>query len=313
MSQNPFQKLYALDTLQFGRKFSLIVADKTGDGLELGGLKVIFKCGKNEKQTPNQAEVRIYNLAQEVVQKIKNKFTRITLQAGYKNSFGVIYDGQIRETREGKEHGTDTFLDIAAGDGLEVYNYAIVNQTLEGATQEDQIQAAYNTMEGIGLGYVSPNESTPLPRGKVMFGQARNYLRNSAKNIGADWSIQDRQLLVLKKSEALPGEVIILTSKSGLIGTATRTIAGIIGRCLINPNIKIGSRIKIDEQHVLDYLLPNTSIFASINKRPNTNRDGIYRVISILIDGDTKTGPWYINFEAVDFDESAETGMQIKV
>ena len=302
-----------LKELQFGRKFSLIVADKTGAGLELDGLKAIFKCSKNENQAPNKAEIRIYNLAQETVNQIQDEFTQTTLQAGYKNSFGVIFDGQIKQTREGKEHGTDSFLDIAAGDGIENYNYAIINQTLaSGAKQSDQIQASYQSLKNIGLGFITQDESNPLPRGKVMFGQVRNYLRNSAKNINATWSIQDRQLQVIKKTEALPEAPIILNSKSGLIGTAERTILGLKGQCLINPNIKIGSRLKIDEEHILDYLLPNTSIFAAVNKKPDVSRDGIYRVIALDIDGDTRVGPWYMNFNCVDYDESASTGFQIR-
>ncbi|MCK4883523.1 MAG: hypothetical protein KAS30_01505 [Candidatus Diapherotrites archaeon] len=297
------------DGLQYIRKFSLIVADATGQGLDLEGLKITFNISKSEAQTPNKATIRVYNLNPDTLTKIQNEFTRITLQAGYESNFGVIFDGEIKSTRKGKENGTDTFLDISAGDGDVAYNFAIVNQTLAaGSTQADQIQLAGLSMEqqGVSPGFIAEEDGASLPRGKVMYGQSREYLRKSTKNTDSTWSIQDNKLQVVKNTGFIAGQAVVLNSKSGLIGTPEVTEGGIKARCLLNPTLRIGARVKIAEKDIQEALLPDTDKEAPPNQMPSISKDGVYRILSIDFLGDTRGNDWYADFICVDIDEPTQ-------
>jgi len=303
--------------LQYIRKFNLLLADDSGQGLDFSGLKVVFSIKKTDHQTPNTADIRIYNLNQMTVEKAKKEFTRVVVQAGYESNFGVIFDGTVKQYRTGKENSTDTYLDISAGDGDVAYNYAVVNGTLHaGATQLEQIQLATLTMQqqgGIRPGFISNDiAGAPLARGKVMYGPARDYVRQSARSSGATWSIQDGKLQVLKTGELLPVQAVYLNSKTGLVGTPEQTNDGIKARCLLNPMLKIGSKIKINEASIQTAKLPDTTKDAAPNKMPSIAADGAYRILSIDFTGDTFGNDWYCDFICIDVDEAAPVKKQVK-
>ena len=105
---------------QFIRHCTLVVAGTSGEGLDLSQMRIGFDVKKTDAQTPNTAEIVVFNLSANTVKQIRKEFTRVILQAGYGENFGVIFDGNIKELVSGKE-GTDTTLSISAGDGDRAY------------------------------------------------------------------------------------------------------------------------------------------------------------------------------------------------
>ena len=304
-----------MSQLQYIRKCNLIVAGALGDGIDLSPMRIVFKTKKSDAQTPNTAEIRVYNLAPETVNKIRNEFTIVILQAGYESNYGTIFSGNIKQVRFGRENGTDTYIDIAAGDGDDAYNFSIINTTLAaGATQIDQIAVAGDVMagRGVGIGYITEIGSQALPRGKVMYGMARDYLRQSAKASETTWSVQDGLLQVVKLTETLPNQAIVLNSKSGIIGTPEQTNEGITVRCLLNPLLKISGKVMIDEKDVAEAKLPDTNTNAEANKPASIVNDGQYRVLTIEHNGDTRGNDWYSNIVCLDVDETAPINNQVK-
>lgn len=304
-----------MSQLQYIRKCNLIVAGALGDGIDLSPMRIVFKTKKSDAQTPNTAEIRVYNLAPETVNKIRNEFTIVILQAGYESNYGTIFSGNIKQVRFGRENGTDTYIDIAAGDGDDAYNFSIINTTLAaGATQIDQIAVAGDVMagRGVGVGYITEIGSQALPRGKVMYGMARDYLRQSAKASETTWSVQDGLLQVVKLTETLPNQAIVLNSKSGIIGTPEQTNEGITVRCLLNPLLKISGKVMIDEKDVAEAKLPDTNTNAEANKPASIVNDGQYRVLTIEHNGDTRGNDWYSNIVCLDVDETAPINNQVK-
>lgn len=300
--------------LQYIRRCNLIVAGASGEGLDLSGLRIKFKVKKSDAQTPNTAEIRVYNLAESTVRQIREEFTTITLQAGYEANFGVIFAGNIKQVRFGREGGTDTYIDIAAGDGDDAYNYAVVNTTLAaGARQSDQIQAAAGALaqRGVGQGFIADTGAQSLARGKVMYGMARDYLRQSAEASETTWSVQDGKLQFVKLTEVLPNQAVLLNSKTGLVGVPELTNEGVKARCLLNPLLKIGVRVKIDEADVAEAKLPSTGQTAAVNAGASIAQDGIYRLLVVEHSGDTFGNDWYSDLVCLNVDETAPTGQQV--
>jgi hypothetical protein len=181
-------------------------------------------------QTPSSADIRIYNLSDQTAQAIQNEFTRIVLQAGYEGSFGVIFDGQIKQVRRGRETQTDTYLDITAADGDSAYNFAFSAASLAaGSTPIDHFNAVAKDMEKHGLseGNLPELPGNALPRGKVIYGMSRDVMRNVARNTDTSWSIQDGKLTMIPQTAYVPGEIPVLTSATGVIGMPERTQNGI--------------------------------------------------------------------------------------
>lgn len=290
---------------QWLRKCSLVVAGGGGAGLELAELHVTFATKKGDVETPNSAEIRVYNLAEATASRIQKEFTRVVLQAGYAHNFGIIFDGNIRQRRTGRENGTDTWLEIIAADGDRAYNFATVNTTLAaGSKPEDRVKACQSAFaaKGAQAGYMPELPQEKLPRGKVMYGMARKHMRDAAETTDCSWSFQDGKMQMLKNAAYLPGEAVLLTHETGLVGTPEQTNEGIKVRCLLNPKLRIGGRIKLDNKSVQQ---AKTDLKLSAQRPPRLDADGFYRVLKVEFSGDTRGNDWYADLICIGFDDTS--------
>lgn len=319
---------------QFGRKASLLVLkpdSTTGEnfdnrtqrvlpsGLDLSEMHFTFKTTNADEEGPSNCIVRIYNLSDTTVETlIKYNYSRLVLQAGYESSFGVIFDGDIKQFRVGRENAKDSYLDILAADGDLGYSYAVVNTTLAAAqnTRANVIKATVNEFAkyGITVGDNLAETGGTLPRGKVMFGMARTFLRDAANTAGCTWSIQNGKIQIIPLTGYLPSEAVKLTSATGLIDVPEQTQLGVTAKCLLNPRIQVGGRIQIDNASIKQtikqsgqpgFQLPFNQ-WAGIQNFANVARDGFYRVYVAEHEGDTRGQAWYTNIIGLAIDNSSK-------
>lgn len=270
--------------LQYKRKWSLLVAGASGDGLDLSQLRCTFKVVKKDTQTPNAAEFTIYNLSSTTAAQLKKSFTKVIVNSGYEANFGLIFSGNIKGFTETREN-TETILTISAGDGDQEYNYTVINKTVAaGATPDSIIAEASNAM-GVQLGHKSQLDQTALPRGKVLYGRPYEFMREQADNTGCTWSVQDGKILFMKRTEVMPGGAVLLTPETGLIGVPQITEDGIEGKCLLNPKLKIGAALQLESK-----------VHAEIS--------GQYRIISLTHQGDTHGNDWYSEFTCLAMNQT---------
>lgn len=283
----------------------LIVAGS--ETLDLSRLRITFEVKRTQSQTPNLAQIKVYNLSEDTANLIVGEGSRIILQAGYQDNFGVVFDGQCIQIKKGREDGTETYVEINASDGDHAYNYSFVNTTLiAGSTQKDHVATVQKAM-GVGSTQLDTT-AKPLPRGKVMFGEAKRIMRKSAHANNQDWSIQDGQLQIINSTSTLKQQAVVLNSKSGLVGGAEQSTNGIKARALLNPMIKIGGLIQLDEQDVAFAKIHSehkqeehkkkkkstkTSKKHAANKPASIAHDGKYKVIEVSYIGDTYGNDWY--------------------
>lgn len=300
----------------FGRKASLVVA--AGEkGLDLSQLQFRFSVRQGDVQTPNNSIIRVFNLSDQTAQTIQKEYTRVILQAGYEgeSNFGVIFDGTIKQIRRGRENATDTYVDIYAADGDLGLNFAVVNATLAaGASQTDQVAAVQKAFaaQGNPAGYQKLSDSTGgvLPRGKVLFGMARDAMRNLSASGGWSWSIQDGKVQIVPLAGYLPGDAVVLTSKTGMIGIPEQTDQGIQIKSLLNPRLRIGGLVQIDNASINRALI--NIQFSAINLLASITDDGFYRLYVVEHSGDTRGGPWYSDMTCLAIDASAPAGSSVK-
>jgi hypothetical protein len=289
--------------LQWNRQCQLIVGGH-GSGLDLSELDIKFTIEKGDIETPNTADITVFNLAPETISRIAGEFNQVVLSAGYEGNVGVIFSGAIRQVRSGRE-GADTWLDITCADGDQAYNFATVNQTLaKGAKPADQVQAAAAAMEkhGVSTGHMTELSEQGLPRGKVMYGMARKYMRDAAQQNDTDWSIQDGKLQMVSNRSHLPGAAVVLTRDTGLIGAPEQTNEGIKVRALINPQFRIGSVIKLDNASIKTARVELA--YGAVNMLPKIDRDGLYRVLRFGMSGYTRGNDWYTDMLCIGIDDT---------
>lgn len=295
----------AIPNTQFGRKVSLLLVEGE-QALDLSFLRFRFSTAQEDEESPNNCSIRVYNLSEDTVRKVQKEYTRVILQAGYENgAFGVIFDGTIKQFRIGREgDAVNSYIDILAADSDLAYNYATVNRTLAaGSSPADRITAiiAAKSKYGVKPGVlVIPSTGGVLPRGKVLFGMAKTMMRSEVQNIGSTWSLQNGQVNVIPLDGYLPGETVVLSALTGLIGRVEQTQDGLRARCLLNPKIVVGGLVKIDNKSVNQTLQQNPDAapvafnqWAGIQNFATVTGDGLYRVYVAEHTGDTKGQEFY--------------------
>jgi hypothetical protein len=300
---------------QYIRKASLIVGSDSGEAIDLSALRFAFSIRRGDLQTPNSADIRVYNVSAQTAERIRQilpspEFTRIVIQAGYEGNYGVIFDGQIKQVRRGRESQLDTYLDITAADGDSAYNFAVSAVSLAaGSTPSDHIAAVLEGMAkfGVSRGYIPKLEGeNGLPRGKVIFGMSRDELRKVAKTTSTSWSIQDGKVNFIPLTAYMPGDVPVITAATGMVGLPEQTQDGIKIKCLLNPNLKIGTQVKLDNASIQRYrynLSINQQAQNAMSEQSNKiNDDGFYYVMVADHQGDTRGNAWFTELTCLAVD-----------
>lgn len=314
-----------MSDVQFGRKATLLVAGG-GEGLDLSDTHFKFEVRNSDNEGPNTASIRIYNLSVGTVKRITGRtpveYTRIVLQAGYEGSFGVIFDGTIKQFRRGRENATDTYLDIlAAASDLE-YNFGVCNITLAAGATHEQIVNVVSKSMGLQPGSVKADDALrttggALPRGKVLWGLGRLHLRNLAASMGSTWTIEDGKVNVTPLTGYLPGKAVVLSPLTGMVGVPEQTDQGVRVKCLLNPRLRIGALVQIDQASVNQTFAQASSAlpagqlpydkYAGLVTLADVTADGYYRCYVAEFVGDTRGQEWYTEIVGLAVDISSDT------
>lgn len=288
------------NTQQYGRVCTLLVSNKQGQALDLSALRIKFKVKKSSVMTPNAADIIVYNVDSQTAKLIQAEFTTVLLQAGYVGNYGLIFKGNIKQFITGRESATDTFIDLNCGDGDQAYNFSTINQSIvKGASPNDQLKAGLTALSGMGVGtgYTGQLPQVALPRGKVIYGNTRDHLKRLADTYGFVWSIQDGNAIFLSQGTYLPNEAVVITSKTGMIGTPQQTTEGIDLKCLLNPNIRCSGRVKIDNASIAKMKIDFWTPGSPANTPAQISNDGLYYPLVIEHSGDTRGQEWYSNMK----------------
>jgi hypothetical protein len=296
-------------------RFGQLVVSKGGQGLDLSNLRFRFEVKASDVETPNTLVVRVYNLAEQTVNSIIQEFDTVTLTAGFQNgNKGNIFQGDIKQFYFGRERNVDGFLEIRAGDGDQAYNFSVINQTFPAGTTDQQQLSAIASSMGLPVansanGFVSTGGV--LPRGKTLFGMARFHMGDLTKKNDCRWSIQNGVVTLVPNTGFLPGTAVEINSATGMIGTPEQTDNGIVVRCLLNPLIRIGQAVKINNRDINQTNI-KSQFFPSFTSQfyPATvANDGLYRVLVAEHSGDTRGhgDDWYTELTCLNIDPSSPT------
>jgi hypothetical protein len=313
---------------QWIRKVGLYVVPKVGDFnagsdniLDLSQFRVTFEVQNADIESPNNAVIRVYNLAYSTAARIRKEYSGVLLNAGYEDgNYGIIFRGTIKQFKLGRENGTDWFLDIFAADGDIAYNQGFTNTSLaKGATNLEIIQAAAKAMpenQGVEYGEISvTKQNFPNIRGTVLLGMARATLRNVVTSLDAGWSIQNGKVLVISNTGFRDDKIVEINALTGMIGVPEQTEGGIKVRCLLNSKIRIGGRIRLNNKEITQKsqqdpngAATNYSKYAQIEFNAAINNapdgDGVYRTFTVEHEGDSRGTPWYTTLICLSVNET---------
>lgn len=281
----------------YGRKYRVLVSNSNGVALDVSQLRVTFKIIKTVMMQPNMSEIVIYNLSPETENTIIKEGNRVIIEAGYEGEqYGKIFDGNVIQPIRDKEDGTTYKLTLSALDGDRFFNYGLYTGSFtRGLTTRQQVSELSSKAKiPSELGDISSGlSSAKLTRGKVVFGLARDYLRQLAKTENATFYLDDGKVNIIKASDLPTGKQFDLSPASGLIGVPAQAEYGVTAKMLLNPRVGLNKYIHIDNSLVRAKQVELGTIQRSLD------RDGLYRVIKITHTGDTRGTEWYTEVETI--------------
>lgn len=220
----------------------------------------------------NQFSMRIYNLAPEIRNKIRqdvatnqtglSRFRNVSLNAGYGDSLSQIIRGQVTQAWSHRE-GVNFITEI---DGTDFANAYINGYTSKQYPKGTQVKSIITDMaqdlaqqQNVTVGYIGDYQGPPTARRVTYDGNTADLLQTLT---GGGFCIDNGLIQCLQDNEVIDDRILIIDSSSGLLGTPLRESVNVHINLIFEPRLKINQRV----------LLQSVS---------DPTFDGLYKVFSI--------------------------------
>lgn len=296
-------------TMQWMRNFRLTIQvdQNTPDALDFSDFKITFTVSQPTTEQPKAAEIYIYNLSHETMNKLAGvdddkKNTQIILACSYGDDEPeVIFKGRVFQYRRGRYSPVDTYLCVLAIAGDQIRNEAVINQSVPAGTPifglgELIVEEAKKL--GVEAGNMARMSDQKYPRGRTVFGSFHGFIERVGRenNITYDYSEGILNSTEVDKYSIQP--MYVLTADTGMVGMPQLTSEGLVVKCLLNPKLKRMDRIQIDltnlQSENYDIAYSGQQVDQPY-KTPKlaTNAKGIFVIQAIEHNGDTRGDEWY--------------------
>ncbi len=276
----------------FLRQYELTVGDGENstviEASEERTLRITFDITHEWGGNRSLANIAVYGFSRATEGRIFKQYDKITLSAGYVDSIGLIFSGEIKNVvkeRNGPERITRIF---ALSDSTARENSFIAETAGPGATVIDIINRC-----GTALGLpvvIDDGDFSGDPayaRGKVLLGDPVAIMRGLSEVHGFSFTLESGRCRVLKDGAALSNAPIIIGQENGMIGSPEITELG------VNVSVNLTSKIRLGQQIEIDSRTPQVSISSVIYQNIETTVDvGVYTVQEIVHTGDSHGDNW---------------------
>lgn len=214
-----------------------------------------------------QCSFQLLNLDEAVQKKLwkdsydDKKYILMELCAGYGDNMPVIFLGFVNQCYSYRESGgVDYITDVQADNNSLINIFGFTNQTFaEGTKFEDIIKGILDDFPGYSIGYITP-AIKPLARNQTFLGQTMDLLGRQYGDY--DIFIDNNQFNILDKNEVVPGDLLVLSPESGLLGSPKRANLFLSCDLIFEPRIKLCQAIELQSESLVWF-------------------NGIYKVVSI--------------------------------
>lgn len=296
----------------FGRKWKVLVLDPSGNEAwsvsdsdwSNEALRCTFRIEQVGYQSLWYSDITIWNLAGDTTAEIVNNTRKgfsVIVEAGYQSgSYGKVFDGTVFQPLFDRENVTDFILTLRCIDGMGLLTSNLCKMTLEAGYDYAGVIAkmASSARTPIPVERISTGlESKKMPRGKVIFGEPRKYLRQMTQDSNCQWWVGDGKLNVSSIDDAYEEQAVVFTPETGLVGTPQQTQNGVIFRVLLSPQITVRyppMAVKLENTTIRQAKVNLGQVVSPLDQ------DGFYKVARVVHHGDTRGNDWYTEVTGVN-------------
>lgn len=207
-------------------------------------------------QSAQMGVFQFYNLPRDVqadlwldMYEIGKKRVIITFQAGYSpRDYHIVpmvfYGGFTQSCISYRDGGsTEWITELRAFEGGYLYKYGFINLTVDKYTKlEDVLNYMVSQDKDIKVGYITP-QLPPIASHKTFIGQTMDLLGREYG--GYEVFIDKGKLNILGTNDVLPGDLLVITDQSGLLGSPRRSNLFVELDMLFEPQLKIGQAVSL--------------------------------------------------------------------
>lgn len=249
--------------------------------------RIVFNVLIDFGGSVSYADISIYNLSSETSSKAFKRDSNVTLKAGYSETVDSIFKGRITNILYERQ-GPDTITRLVARGGSQPATQSI-NKTLGENVKLIEIIKELASSMGYPL-VVKSSDFDNVPsyiRGKVLYGDPRQYLDELAKTHNFNYLIENDRMVVVGSESFRGGSPNIVSESTGMEGIPEITETGVDVTLRLTPKIKIGGRIDIQSDN-------KTFNFSNLyfQNIPPAAGTGIYKVYRIAHTGDSYGDSW---------------------
>lgn len=235
---------------KYNRNYKLLVQKKDGTNLEVARpFTVEFDIHRNSFSSANVCSIRVYNLNPNNRLQIRqdqydyNDRRLIEFLAGYGDKLSLGFKGNINQAWSVRE-GVNFITQIECYDGGFAYVNAVTGSSYpEGSSNQSIIDSFVDSLGPYG---VQKGSVGTFP-GKINKGAS--YTGNPLDHIGDlsgdGFFIDNQKINILKDDECIDGDIPLINSSSGLLGTPILESQYLTFDLLFEPSLKVGQLIEL--------------------------------------------------------------------
>ena len=231
------------------------------DNISIGyPISTQFNISRTMSSAVNTATLTIYGLSSLTRGKLykdrydMTRYIKMDIYAGYIDGMSLVFSGYIKECQSFRRSGATEFMtQIEAWDGgLGMYLGEDNNTYPAGTAYQQILTDLSNNMVGITVGKISNNLPIEKPLRSITFnGKTYDDLKSYTKdNLFIDNGVIN---FINTETEVIEGNIGIINSESGLLGTPERRDTNIIVEMIFEPSVVLGQQLELESKE-LPYL-----------------------------------------------------------
>lgn len=269
----------------FDRVAQVTFAAEGAESIIVRGLRVRFYATLTLDAQPHELALEVYNAAEATRRALQRPRSTVGVDAGYGDDIGRVFAGDILWSATIPDPPL-TRTEVQAADGSRGRRSRVKRTLRRGATAADALRAL---VEPTGL--LVPPEVLARPElarqyltGLTISGRAGDQIDRLMKRLGLEWHIVEGKIRVLAPDEVAPGEALVVSQDTGMIGSPS-----------IGAPVNAGDKPVVTARMLLERRArPGGQILIS-----SKSVNGLFKLTRVEHEGDTGGSVWETRLEAV--------------
>ena len=298
----------------FDRVASLVIGKEGKLGRELAGLRFAFSIEKQSTKAPNKCTLKVWNLAPETRGLVEAIGNVLILKAGYVQDTGAqtIFQGDVIRALTVRE-GPDWVTELEMQDGHKEFRDTKASVSYGRGATALQVLGDLSKRFGLPVRELPADVAAKqYPNGFSFVGRLRDAMEKACDYLKLEWSIQNREIQIIKKGGVFQKRAILLSSDTGMVEspmleskTMTEKAAAKDGITVNQPGVRATTQrnddgeiervLQVNGYKVKSLLQPGLEPGGYVQLKSKSIDGQFFRIEELTHVGDTYGSEWHTN------------------